>query len=164
MARRIFSRLSFCEFVRSNSRYKLTPVQSDLLSSHPTPENLHILPTSRDANGLALSSRNAYLTPEERSVAPVLHRALQTAKEKWQSGASGEEMIAAAKGVVKAEQSRLEKEGSDVALKLDYFEVFERDGFRPHRGVSGDKLVIAGAVWCGRTRLIDNLLLGWEAE
>lgn len=142
----------------------LRVLQSDLLSNHPSADNLHILPTSRDREtGLALSSRNAYLSAAEREVAPVLYRALQAAKERWEAGATGEEMIAAAEDTVRAEVDRIDK---SVDLKLDYFEVFDQGSFGPHRGPSnkGDKLVIAGAVWCGKTRLIDNILLGWTAE
>lgn len=143
-------------------------VQTDLLSAHPLPENLHILPTSRDAEtGLALSSRNAYLSDEERKVAPVLHRALQAARSAWESGATGAAMIEVAENVVTAEQDRLKSSGvdKDVTLKLDYFEVFNRDSFDPIRGTPDSaKLVIAGAVHVGRTRLIDNLLLGWESD
>jgi len=150
-----------------NNTSKLTrSVQTDLLSSTPLPENLHILPTSRcPETGLALSSRNAYLSESERKVAPVLHRALVAAKEAWRSGASGASMIEAAENVVKAEGERIAAAGEDVSLKLDYFEVFDRDSFAPVRGQAAeDKLVVAGAVWVGKTRLIDNILLGWEAD
>jgi pantoate--beta-alanine ligase len=73
-------------------------------------------------------------------------------------------MIAAAEGVVAREVEGLA--GSDeVKVKLDYFEVFNRDSFAAVRDAPGaDKLVVAGAVWVGTTRLIDNILLGWEAD
>lgn len=144
-----------------------TPVQQDLLSSHPLPENLHILPTTRDKDsGLALSSRNEYLSAEERLVAPVLQRALNAARTAWEGGASGASMIETANKVVADEQERIKREGSTVDLKPDYFEVFDRQTFAPFRDAptADDKLVISGAVWCGKTRLIDNLLLGWNAE
>jgi pantoate--beta-alanine ligase len=150
-----------------NKNTALTTVQQDLLSSHPLPENLHILPTTRDKDsGLALSSRNAYLSEPERKVAPVLQRALKAARMAWDSCASGAAMIEVANRVVAEEQERIRKAGEDVVLKPDYFEVFDRQTFAPFRGspTADDKLVISGAVWVGKTRLIDNLLLGWDAE
>lgn len=143
-----------------------TLVLTDLLVSHPTSDNLHILPTRRDPEtGLALSSRNAYLSPAEKKVAPTLARALEAGRAAWSSGATGEAIIEAATAVVKAEEERLKTSGEDVDLRLDYFEVFEKDTFTPVRGVPATgQLAIAGAMFVGKTRLIDNLLLGWEAE
>jgi pantoate--beta-alanine ligase len=141
------------------------PVQTDLLSSTPLPDNLHILATARDAEtGLALSSRNAYLSEAERAVAPVLHRALRKAEDAWRSGATGAAMIEAANTVVAEEQARIASAGEDVRLEPDYFEVFARDSFAPvHTAPGEEKLVVAGALRVGKTRLIDNVLLGWEA-
>ncbi len=84
----------------------------------------------------------------------------------WDSCASGAAMIEVANRVVAEEQERIRKAGEDVVLKPDYFEVFDRQTFAPFRGspTANDKLVISGAVWVGKTRLIDNLLLGWDAE
>ncbi|ORY25324.1 putative PAN6 Pantoate-beta-alanine ligase [Naematelia encephala] len=144
---------------------------SDLLLNHPTPDNLHILPTTRDPQThLALSSRNAYLSPSELRVAPVLHQALSAARQVFltcsssSEGTTGEEMISAASQIVSAQQEALEAEGSSVDLRLDYIEVFDKHTFEPVRGpVEKDReMVVAGALWVGRTRLIDNLLLGWD--
>jgi pantoate--beta-alanine ligase len=135
-------------------------VLKDLLISHPTSENMHIIPTSRDpSTNLALSSRNAYLTPQEMEVAPVLYQALSTAKEGYsEDGITGEELIQRAINVVQGVE--LPK---GVDMKVDYFEVFDKETFEPVRGqVGGREVVIAGAVWVGKTRLIDNLLLGWD--
>lgn len=155
----------------------------DLLISHPTPENMHIIPTSRDpSTHLALSSRNAYLSPSELDVAPVLYRALSAAESHFdtastdnQGQVTGEDLISIATTVILDQQTKLGTPGSNlgletgeksegVRLELDYVEVFDRDTFEPIRGpvAKGRKLVIAGAVWVGQTRLIDNLLLGWD--
>lgn len=138
-------------------------LQKDLLSAHPLPENVHMLPTARDpASGLALSSRNAYLSEEELAVAPTLHAALQAARTAWATGATGASMVEAANRHVQD----VKIAQPDADMRLDYIEVFDRDTFEPIRGTpaEGQKLVVAGALWVGRTRLIDNILLGWDAE
>nr|AAS92525.1 PAN6 [Cryptococcus gattii] len=145
----------------------------DLLLSHPTPSNLHIVPTTRSPSGLALSSRNAYLSPPELLVAPILYQALQTGVDAFESHdpssatLTAEDIIAQATSVILNEQLRIAKaapeEGGGVELELDYIELFDKTTFNPVRGdVTGKEMVLAGAVWVGKTRLIDNLLLGWK--
>jgi pantoate--beta-alanine ligase len=132
---------------------------------------MHIIPTTRDpATNLALSSRNAYLSPGEMSVAPTLYQALSAAKSAFESEGqvTGEHLVSIAREVVVRKQEELRKAGAEggggVDLKLDYVEVFDKDTFQPVRGTveRGRELVLAGAVWVGKTRLIDNLLLGWD--
>ncbi|KIR54429.1 pantoate-beta-alanine ligase [Cryptococcus gattii Ru294] len=145
----------------------------DLLLSHPTPSNLHIVPTTRSPSGLALSSRNAYLSPPELLVAPILYQALQTGVDAFEghdpssATLTAEDIIAQATSVILNEQLRIAKaapeEGGGVELELDYIELFNKTTFNPVRGdVTGKEMVLAGAVWVGKTRLIDNLLLGWK--
>ncbi|ODN75334.1 pantoate-beta-alanine ligase [Cryptococcus amylolentus CBS 6039] len=150
---------------------------NDLLLSHPTPENLHILPTTRAQSGLALSSRNAYLSPSELSAAPILFSALSEGQASYEEAQraknnelTGEDIISAATGILLAEQSRLlqaslgSKEAG-VEMRLDYVELFDKTTFEPVRGPVGDKeMVLAGALWVGKTRLIDNVLLGWTCS
>ncbi|WVR04367.1 pantoate-beta-alanine ligase [Kwoniella sp. DSM 27419] len=148
----------------------------DLLLAHPTPDNLHILPTTRSPAGLALSSRNAYLSPAEMAVAPVLYRALTAARDLYKTsaaaGITGEDIISAATRVVLAEQERIlapgltEGDGAGVELRMDYVEAFDKTTFEPIRGPIGEarQFVLAGAVWVGKTRLIDNLLVGWDVD
>lgn len=95
-------------------------------------------------------------------VAPTLHAALQTARNAWVSGASGAAMVEAANRHVQD----IKLANPDAELRLDYVEVFDPDTFEPFRGepTPGQKLVVAGALWVGRTRLIDNILLGWDAD
>ena len=132
---------------------------------------MHILPTTRAADGLALASRNAYLSAAERAVAPTLHRALSAGRDLYrhanaasaQAGTTGEEIVSAATEVILAESQRLLDAGNEAEMRLDYVEVFDKHTFEPIRGPveEGRELVIAGAIWVGKTRLIDNLLLGW---
>jgi pantoate--beta-alanine ligase len=96
-------------------------------------------PTVRDPDGLALSSRNVFLSPEERTVAAALPRALEAG---LQAHRSGEDAVRAARRVLDAEPG----------LRIDY--VAEAD-------LDGDTL--AAAVVVGSTRLIDNVLLSTEA-
>lgn len=137
----------------------------DLLLAHPDANHLHIVPTVRDpVDGLALSSRNAYLSVEERSIANTLYRALQAAQSGWLAGETKDACIRAAEvlvtGVVKEAASR------GIDMKLDYIEMNDPDSFevldgRSQREAMGGKTVIlSGAVWVGKTRLIDNIVVG----
>jgi len=136
----------------------------DLHLSHPTPDHLHIVPTARDAtNGLALSSRNVYLTPAERQLAPAFYAALQDAARAWAASASKRETVQCA--LERLEAAREEGEKRGVEIRVDYVEMNDSDTF----GILGDgqvrrsdgaPVILSGAVWFGRTRLIDNMILG----
>ncbi|KAH6915833.1 pantothenate synthetase [Coprinopsis sp. MPI-PUGE-AT-0042] len=138
----------------------------DLLCPHPTPENLHIIPTSRDPiDGLALSSRNAYLSAHGRKVAPTLRRALLAAEKVWKEGGSKGECIQAAHSQIAEAQARVSTEGLSVDLKLDYIEMNDAEDFSvlDASARSTERLVIlSGALYVDKTRLIDNILLGGE--
>ena len=108
-----------------------------------------ILPTAREKDGLAMSSRNVYLTPEQRAEAPVLHRSLVLAKRLIRQGERR-----AAK--VKAAMGRLIQRESDG--RIDYVEMVDTDELRPVRTIKGETL-IALAVFYGKTRLIDNTIV-----
>ena len=106
-------------------------------------------PTVREPDGLALSSRNVRLSPEERVQAPVLYRALSAALTLVENG--------------EREAGRLKDEicavlaEADLA-KIDYVEAVDADGLVPLDVLAGPCL-IALAVWFGDTRLIDNLTI-----
>ncbi len=112
---------------------------------------LEILPveTVREPDGLALSSRNVYLGADERAQAPVLRRALLAASERARAG---ERNASALRGV-------LEKELATAPLaRVDYAEVLDAEDLQPVSTL--DKpAVMALAVFFGRTRLIDNLVV-----
>ncbi|KAG9126939.1 pantothenate synthase [Ceratobasidium sp. 392] len=122
--------------------------------------------------GLALSSRNAYLSSVERTVAPTLRRALSAVEAAWYAGAGREDALASGRAVVE----EAVQQGKDVDIRLDYIEMndprtFEvipnslragikgRDGERTE-GSKGPAVILSGALWVGKTRLIDNVLLG----
>ncbi|MEJ1158763.1 pantoate--beta-alanine ligase [Prosthecomicrobium sp. N25] len=100
-------------------------------------------PTVREKDGLAMSSRNAYLDPRERSRAPVLHQVLRDVAESARTGGPVERAIDRA-------QTRL---GAVGFGKIDYIEV--RDAATLGPPGNGPQRVLAAA-WLGRTRLIDN--------
>ena len=106
-------------------------------------------PIVREADGLAMSSRNAYLDPHERRQALVLHRSLMRVAELWKSGErSVKNLIAAGRGEVAREES----------VGLDYFEIVNPESLDPvERAESG--MLVAVAAFVGTTRLIDNLVL-----
>ena len=106
-------------------------------------------PTVREADGLAMSSRNAYLSPEERRAAAVLYRALRAAEG---AIAAGER-----RG---GEVRRLLREvlESEPLARIEYAEVVDADSFQPVETLSG-RLVLPLAVRIGGTRLIDNIRL-----
>ncbi len=113
------------------------------------PVEIRILPTVREADGLAVSSRNNYLSQEERLQATCLHRALTCAQELLASGGKGGAELKAAmkEEVLKAPSAR-----------VDYIAVVDPDSLDDVREVRG-RAVAALAVWIGGTRLIDNMML-----
>jgi len=113
------------------------------------PVEIVVAPTVREADGLALSSRNAYLSPGERERAPALHRALEAADEAVMAG----ERSAAA--VLAAARRELDEAG----VEPEYLELRSASDLRPVEHVNGSTL-LAVAARLGRARLIDNKVLG----
>ncbi len=105
-------------------------------------------PTVREADGLALSSRNAYLTPGERAIAPALHRALIQVAEEVRAGGDPAAACKEATG-------RILEAGFQ---KVDYVEARDAATFKPIADASNPSRVLAAA-WLGRARLIDNLAI-----
>jgi pantoate--beta-alanine ligase len=109
------------------------------------------VPTVREPDGLALSSRNVHLTAQERAQAPALHRALQLAKAAWGGGERDGDQLRAAMKAVLAGASLGRVEYASIADPLTLLELDE----------VGDAGALASlAVRFGDTRLIDNLVLG----
>lgn len=110
---------------------------------------LIVCPIVREPDGLAMSSRNAYLTPEQRRQALVLYRSLMRVQMMVDRGEfSALKLADAAKEVI------VEEPGA----RLDYLEIVDADSLDPLVDVSGGALV-AVAAWVGTTRLIDNIML-----
>jgi pantoate--beta-alanine ligase len=106
-------------------------------------------PIMREPDGLAMSSRNAYLDPLQRKQALVLHRSLTRVKKLWDAGERDAAKLAA---VGRAEVAQ------ENSVRLDYFEIVDAQSLEPVENVAEGALV-AVAAYVGPTRLIDNLVL-----
>ena len=107
------------------------------------------VPTVREEDGVALSSRNQYLNADERTQATVLYRAMTRVKELTDGGRkSVRELIEVAKGLIASAKS----------ARVDYVTIVDADNLRPLEKLRPNA-VIALAVFIGKTRLIDNLRL-----
>ena len=107
-------------------------------------------PIVREADGLAKSSRNAYLSADERQAALVLSRAVAEGQRLMQEGErSAAAVVGAMKELIEAEP----------AARIDYVEMVSWDGIQPVQQADGPVLV-AMAVYIGKTRLIDNFIFG----
>ncbi len=111
------------------------------------PVEVIVAPTVREPDGLALSSRNSYLTPDQRAQAPALYCALSAAKTRYEAGERDAEVLRQA--------MRAELEG----FAVDYASIADADTLRELDRVEGPALASLAAR-LGTTRLIDNLLLG----
>jgi len=106
-------------------------------------------PTIRETDGLAMSSRNAYLSPEERRAATVLYRSLEAARELIQAGERRADEV----------RRRLrEVLNTEPLARVEYAEVVDAESFQPAETLKG-LLVLPLAVRVGGTRLIDNIRL-----
>jgi pantoate--beta-alanine ligase len=113
------------------------------------PVEIVVCPIVRDPDGLAMSSRNAYLNPQERESALVLNRALSEVRTQFQRGERNPaKLIEAGKSVLSREPS----------LRLDYFEIVSPTTLDPMPELASTALV-AVAAFVGMTRLIDNIIL-----
>ncbi|MHB0970668.1 MAG: pantoate--beta-alanine ligase [Thermoanaerobaculia bacterium] len=118
------------------------------------PVEIVIGPTVRESDGLAMSSRNAYLSPEERAVAPKFHAALAWGAEAIAKGAAD---------VARLEAGMATHLDEAKAFEIDYVSVVDAATFERPVDFNRD-LLIVGAVRIGRTRLIDNIPVAREAN
>jgi pantoate--beta-alanine ligase len=116
------------------------------------PVEIVVLPTVREPDGLALSSRNAYLEPAERERAAALSRALQAAAR---VAASGERSVSVA---LEAARAELEAAG----IEPEYLEARDAEGLAPVESFNGRPVMVAVAARVGKARLIDNVLIAGE--
>ena len=113
---------------------------------------LNVMPTIRERDGLALSSRNVYLNQEEREAARVLPTALFAIRDRWRAG--------------EKDSGRLMKVGRELIdaeprVRLEYLSIADRRTLHELSKIDESAVVLLSA-WVGRARLIDNILLGRE--
>lgn len=113
------------------------------------PIEIVVCPILREADGLAMSSRNSYLTPEERQSATVLHRALTSAKTAFTAGEKNAEKL---RQIVK------DVIGTEPKAQLQYVSCADYDTLAELETISS-KALLSMAVFMGKTRLIDNFIL-----
>lgn len=111
---------------------------------------LRIMPIVREADGLAKSSRNTYLSPEERKSALILSKSLKLAKEAFTNGQRDVEAILnLVKDTIQSEKTS----------QIDYVEMYKLPGLKPVGNKIEGRVLLALAVKFGTTRLIDNVIL-----
>jgi pantoate--beta-alanine ligase len=114
------------------------------------PLEIVICPTVREADGLAMSSRNTYLNPEERQAATVLYRSLSAARAAYENGERKADAL---------RQILREMINGEPLARLQYVSCADYDTLEELETVS-DRTLLSIAVYLGKTRLIDNFILG----
>ncbi len=110
-----------------------------------------VLPIVREESGLALSSRNAYLTDEQKRAATVLHRGLSQASQAYRDGErSAERLVGIVSSTIAAEPM----------ARVDYISLNDAETFQPLVQVEERPALLSVAVYIGKTRLIDNMVMG----
>jgi pantoate--beta-alanine ligase len=142
-----------CVVVRAMIRDLLLPIR------------MRALPTAREQDGLAMSSRNRYLTPEMRKVATLLHRAISAAKQVIQSGATNEreEILKPAFKIIDEVAKQVKEQGLPFEVRLDYLSLVDVATLGEIETLGKEQAaILSGAVYVGTTRLIDNVLINTE--
>lgn len=126
--------------------YQQLTVVRQMVRDLNLPLEIVSLPTVRESDGLAMSSRNAYLSPEQRRIAPTIHRVITRIAEAAAGGGAAAAAITEGKGTLEA-----------AGFKVDYLDVRDADTLTPPIPGSQHRLRVLVAAWLGKTRLIDNL-------
>lgn len=115
------------------------------------PTEIVVLPIVREESGLAMSSRNNYLTSDERKAAAVLHRALSKARAAYNDGEHS------ATRLIDLVRTTIE---SEPLARIDYVSANDPDTFKKLERIDERPVLLSLAVFIGKTRLIDNVVLG----
>jgi pantoate--beta-alanine ligase len=121
-----------------------------MVSDLDFPVEIEVLPTVREPDGLAMSSRNAYLSPSERRRATALIGALRAAEEIARAGETRPE------AALEAARDELERAG----IEPEYLEARDAESLAPAKSLNGRPVLVAVAARVGKARLIDNLVIG----
>jgi pantoate--beta-alanine ligase len=147
---KLFSIVGPCRSYFGEKDYQQLAVVRRLAADLSLPVEVVGCPTVREADGLAMSSRNVYLTPEQRAAAPVLHRAM---------GETADAVAAGARDVAVLTAALAERIAATAGVDgVDYAEIVDADTLQPASVVAGVQRILVAARF-GRTRLLDNLAL-----
>jgi pantoate--beta-alanine ligase len=119
-----------------------------MVADFNVPIEIVAVPTVREPDGLALSSRNQRLQPGERRAATVLYEALKVARTQVAEGV---------RDAARVRQAATQVVEREPAVRLEYLEVVDPREMQPVERIEGP-VIAAGAIWVGRTRLIDNVI------
>ena len=128
--------------------YQQLRVIGQLVSDLNIPTEIVPVPTVREADGLALSSRNVYLSPGERAIAPRLHGELRAAAHAIRAGGAPEMALKAARHSI-----------TEAGFRINYLELRNAETLAPLDAATkpGTPKRLLVAAWLGKTRLIDNI-------
>lgn len=130
-----------------------TVIAKRLVKDLHLPVEIVIMPTIREADGIAMSSRNSYLNSQERRAATVLNRALSRAQDLF---SHGEKNASKLLKVVRKEIS------SEPLARVDYIALTDTERLEPIEALDGQRALLSVACYFGNTRLIDNIILNDE--
>ncbi|KAI8599344.1 pantothenate synthetase [Dissophora ornata] len=142
-----------CVVLRAMIRDLLLPIRMRAIATH------------READGLALSSRNRYLTPEMRKIATLLYKAITAAKLSIveQGTQDREEILKPAYAIIEQVKEEVKAQGLPFDVKLDYLSLVDVETLSELQTLGKDQAaILSGAVYVGTTRLIDNVLINTE--
>lgn len=146
---KLFNLVGPCVAYFGQKDYQQSVVVKQMVRDLNMEVEIRVLPTVREADGLAMSSRNKYLSPTERQEALCLYEALKEAEALMVAGERKSERI-------------IEKMKETVArapsAKIDYIVLVDPENLEDIETIKG-KVLVALAVWIGKTRLIDNALI-----
>lgn len=114
------------------------------------PIDIDIVSTEREKDGLAMSSRNVYLTPEQRKAAPILYKALKECEKVFKQNNGNitfEELKQIGKSIIDSEK----------VVEFDYLSLVDMNGNEVNK--LEEEGILSGVIKCGRTRLLDNIIL-----
>ncbi|KAF9921509.1 pantothenate synthase [Linnemannia zychae] len=129
------------------------------------PITMRSVPTCRESDGMALSSRNRYLTPEMRKHSTLLYKAISAAKKNINEhkARDREEILKPAYAVIEQVKQECKDQGLDFDIRLDYLSLVDVDTLSELQVLSENQAaILSGAIYIGTTRLIDNVLVNTE--
>jgi pantoate--beta-alanine ligase len=128
--------------------YQQLAVIRQMVRDLDLPLEIVALPTVREADGLAMSSRNAYLSPDQRRIAPSIYAVITSVAEAARQGSAIDKAVAAGKRTLES-----------AGFRVDYLEVRDAGTLKAAEPGTQRPLRVLAAAWLGKTRLIDNIAI-----